>query len=76
MMMTYSAAFTSSLGCDSEIGRRDVEEMLTGGEILEQPECVRIKTERLCLREARTSDLDALHAAWSSDDVMRYWYDT
>lgn len=72
MMMTDSTAFTSPLECDSEIGRRDVEEMLTGGEIL-KPECVRIKTERLCLREARASDLDALHAAWSSHDVMRYW---
>lgn len=76
MMMTYSTTFTSPLGCDSEIGRRDVGEMLTGGETLEQPECVRIKTERLCLREARMSDLDALHAAWSNDDVMRYWYGT
>ena len=49
--------------------------MLTGGEILEQPRRVSIKTERLCVREARMSDLDALHAAWSNGDVMRYWYE-
>lgn len=34
-----------------------------------------INTERLCLREARVSDLDDLHAVWSNEDVMRYWYD-
>ena len=75
-MMTYPARFTTPLGCDSEISHRQVEEMLTEGEILEQPGCVRIETERLCLREARLSDLDTLHAVWSNDDVMRYWYGT
>lgn len=75
MMVTYSAGLTSPLGCDSEIDRRQVKEMLTGGEILEQPRRVSIKTERLCVREARMSDLDALHAAWSNGDVMRYWYE-
>lgn len=72
--MTYSAGFTSPLGCDSKAGSWQVEETLMGGEILEQPGCVAIKTERLYLREARMSDLDDLHAVWSNDDVMRYWY--
>lgn len=64
--MTYSAGFTSPLGCDSKTGSWQIEELLMG--------CVAIKTERLCLREARMSDLDDLHAVWSNDDVMRYWY--
>ncbi len=33
-----------------------------------------IKTERLWLREAIEEDLEGLHAVWSSEDVMRYWY--
>lgn len=31
-------------------------------------------TERLCLREARESDLIEFHAIMSNDDVMKYWY--
>ena len=72
--MTYPAGFTSPLGCDYKTVIWQVEELLTGGEILEQPRSVAIRTERLCLREARMSDLDDLHAVWSNDDVMRYWY--
>lgn len=73
--MTYSAGSTSPLGCGSKTGSWQVEELLTtGGEVLEEPGCVAINTERLCLREARMSDLDDLHAVWSNEDVMRYWY--
>lgn len=85
--MTYSAGFTASpLGYDDSNNtcswQEQVEELLmTGGEkILEERPgniCVvaAINTERLCLREARISDLDDLHAVWSNQDVMRYWYD-
>ena len=33
-----------------------------------------LKSARLLLRAAQESDLDAFHAMFTNEDVMRYWY--